>query len=164
MGAAVLETNDLLYYGVKELRRHRPASQLMRATRSVVSGLIDQYKPTVLAYEESVYVQQVSSALLRAVEQEIQRTAKAAGLKVVSYTPTDIRQALCGNPWSTKHMVAARLVERFPELQRYRTNQSPRSERYWLNMFDALAVAMVAVRQFDAGPGADVASMDPRAA
>jgi len=39
------------------------------------------------------------------------------------------------------------LVQRFPELAGYRVNQTPRSERYWLNMFDALAVAVVAARE-----------------
>ncbi len=99
--------------------------------------------PTALAYEESVYVQQASSLLLRAQGREIQRTAKAAGLKVTAYSPSYVRQSLCGDAWATKHRVAAHLVERFPELAGYRTNQSPRSERYWLNMFDAVAVAVV---------------------
>jgi Holliday junction resolvasome RuvABC endonuclease subunit len=153
MGVAVLEGNDLLYYGVKELKRYRPASRLMRATQNVVSDLIDHYAPTVIAYEESVYVQQLGSAMLRVVEREIRRTAKAAGLHGVSYTPADVRQSLCGNPWATKHIVAAQLVERFPELAGYRTGQSPRSERYWLNMFDALAVAVVAVNDLERGSG-----------
>ena len=164
MGVAVLEGNDLLYYGVKELRHHRPASHLMRATRAVVTDLIERYAPTVLAYEQSVYVQQLSSALLRAVERELARTAKTSDLRVITYSPSYVRQALCGDPWSTKHMVAARLVQRFPELERHRIGQSARSERYWLNMFDALAVAVVAVRQLDAGSKGHGSSMTSRAA
>jgi hypothetical protein len=61
-------------------------------------------------------------------------------------------------------MVAARLVERFPELERYRIGQSARSERYWLNMFDALAVAVVAVRQLDGNSVGHERSMMSRAA
>ena len=164
MGVAVLESHDLVYYAVKELRWHRPASRLMSATRNLVNDLIDRYRPTVLAYEQSVYVQQMSSRLLRAEEQEIRRTAKVAGLQVIAYTPTHVRQSLCGDPWSTKHMVAARLVERFPELARYRTSQSLRSERYWLNMFDALAVAVVAVSELDGGAGRNYGPSGARAA
>jgi Holliday junction resolvasome RuvABC endonuclease subunit len=136
----------------------------MRATRNVITTLIDQYVPTVLAYEQSVYVQQVSSTLLRAVEHELQVTAKTAGLRVIAYSPASVRQSLCGEPWSTKHMVAARLVERFPELERYRIGQSARSERYRLNMFDALAVAVVAVRQLDGGSDGQDRSIMSRAA
>jgi Holliday junction resolvasome RuvABC endonuclease subunit len=110
---------------------------------------VDQYAPTVLAYEESVYVQQTSSMLLRSVEREIRRTALTERLRTLAYTPAYVRQHICGDPWSTKHMVAARLAERFPELHRYRTGQSARSERYWL----IVAVADLEARdQSDTGP------------
>jgi Holliday junction resolvasome RuvABC endonuclease subunit len=164
MGVAVLEGSDLLYYGVKELRHHRPASSLNRATRETVASLAARFDPNVLAYEESVYVQQLSSALLRSVEREIQHAARSVGLPLVAYSPSEVRQSILGNPWATKHMIAARLAERFPELARYRTGQSVRSERYWLNMFDALAVAVAAVREFDGGAWPSGASGGVRAA
>ena len=154
MGVAVLEVNDLRYYGVKELRRHRPIFKLARATRTVLDDLIEHHRPTLIAYEASVYTHQLASAMLHAVEREIRRSAKAADLKVVSYEPSYIRQILCGDPWATKQMVAAKLVERFPELAGYRSGQSPRSERYWLNMFDALAVAVTALSDSESGRGA----------
>src|SRR5262245_60647964 len=49
MGVAVLEGTDLLYYGVKELKRYRPAPRLMRATHAVVNDLIEHYAPTLIA-------------------------------------------------------------------------------------------------------------------
>ena len=68
-------------------------------------------------------------------------------MKVVAYSPLYVRQQLCADAYVTKHMVARVLVQRFPELAGYRVNQTPRSERYWLHMFDALAVAVVAARE-----------------
>ena len=146
-GVAVVEGDDLLYYAVKELRRMRPAYQLTRATRDVVSDLIERFQPDVVAYETSYYVQQAASPLLADQEREIRRTGKVAGLKVIAYSPLYVRQQLCADAYVTKHMVARVLVQRFPELAGYRVNQTPRSERYWLNMFDALAVAVVAARE-----------------
>ena len=67
---------------------------------------------------------------------------------MVAYSPLYVRQQLCADAYVTKRMVARVLLQRFPELTRYGTNQSPRSERYWLHMFDALAVAVVAAREF----------------
>jgi Holliday junction resolvasome RuvABC endonuclease subunit len=147
MGVAVVEGDDVLYYGVKELRKMRPAFQLTRATSDVVTELIERYRPGVLAFETSYYIQQTASPLLQYQEREIRRRGKAAGLKVIAYSPLYVRQQLCADAYVTKHMVAKVLVARFPELARYRANQTPRSERYWLNMFDALAVAVVAARE-----------------
>jgi Holliday junction resolvasome RuvABC endonuclease subunit len=148
MGMAVVEGDDLLYYIVKELRRRRPEAQLIDSTRDVVADVIERFRPDVVAYETSYYVQQVSSALLGSQEREISSLGKTAGLKVVAYSPLYVRQQLCADAYVTKQMVARVLLQRFPELARYRANQSPRSERYWLHMFDALAVAVVAVREF----------------
>lgn len=155
MGTAIVEGDDLLYYAVKELRRMRPTSQLSAATGAAVADLIERFHPDVVAYETSYYVQQASSPLLASQEREIRRVAEAAGLKVVTYSPLYVRQQLCADAYVTKHIVARVLVQRFPELARYRANQTPRSERYWLNMFDALAVAVVAAREFrrDANEG-----------
>jgi Holliday junction resolvasome RuvABC endonuclease subunit len=147
-GIVVLEGDDLIYYAVKELRRMRPGFQLMRATRDAVNDVIERFSPDVVAYETSYYIQQTTSPLLGEQEREIRRLGKAAGLKVVAYSPLYVRQQLCADAYVTKHMVAQVLVQRFPELAGYRVNQTPRSERYWLNMFDALAVAVVAAREF----------------
>jgi Holliday junction resolvasome RuvABC endonuclease subunit len=147
MGVAVVEGDDLLYYGVKELRKMRPAFQLTRATADVVRQLIDRYQPDVLAFETAYYIQQTTSPLLERQEREIRRCGKAAALKVIAYSPLYVRQQLCADAYVTKYIVAGALVELFSELARYRANQTPRSERYWLNMFDALAVAVVAARE-----------------
>jgi Holliday junction resolvasome RuvABC endonuclease subunit len=163
MGVAMLEGTQLIYYAVKELRRMRPAFQLKRATYDVIYELIARFEPDVLAYETSYYVQQQGSLLLRAHEREIQRCAAAAKVRTVAYSPLYVRQRLCADAYSTKHMVAAALVEQFPELAGYRTNQTPRGERYWLNMFDALAVAVVAAREFKYDPNAGAAEIAPAA-
>ncbi len=164
MGIAVLEGDDVIYYAVKELRRMRPGFQLVRATRDAVNDVIERFSPGVVAYETSYYIQQTTSPLLGEQEREIRRLGKAAGLKVVAYSPLYVRQQLCADAYVTKHMVAQVLVERFPELAGYRMNQTPRSERYWLNMFDALAVAVVATREFRHGANASGDEPTARAA
>ncbi len=143
MGVAVLHGEQLVHYGVKDLKRKRPADELLRATRDALLQLIRDYRPTVLAYENTFYVQQKSSALLHVQELEIKRVGKAEHLQVLGYSPSHLRKRLCGDGWATKYMVADLLAERFPELTGYRTKNEPRRERYWLNMFDAVAVAVV---------------------
>jgi len=46
MGVAVVEGDDVLYYGVKDLRKMRPAFQLTRAPADATTDLIARYEPT----------------------------------------------------------------------------------------------------------------------
>ncbi len=164
MGVAVLEGDELLYYAVKELRRMRPAYQLLRAARDVVTDLIERYQPDIVAYEEIFYVQQTASRLLQSEQREIRRVGLSAKLRVFGYSPLYVRQTLCGDPYATKQMVADLLIRRFPELAGYRHGHSWRSERYWLNMFDALAIAVVAGRESERSSETSAAERDARAA
>lgn len=142
LGVAVLDQSGLLYYGVKDLRAERPADELVRATRVVLLRLIADYRPIVLAYEKTFYVQSKNSALLQVQEAELKRVGREAGLPLAGYAPTRVRKLLCRDGWATKQRVADVLVRRFPELAPYR-HRDERRERYWLNMFDAVAVAVV---------------------
>lgn len=143
MGVAVIQGRELLHYGVRDFRRRRPADQMIRATRKIIIDLAEGYQATVLAYEKTFYVQQKSSALLHVQEMEIARVGKALGLRVVGYSPAEVRKRLCDRGNATKQAVADLLIQRFPELTGYRHAREPRREEYWLNMFDAVAVAAV---------------------
>lgn len=143
MGVAVLAGPELIYYAVRDFKRKRPADELLRATRKALLALIAKYAPTVLAYEKTFYVQAKSSALLHVQEAEIARVAKVARLEVVGYSPAHVRKVLCRDGRATKQRVADLLTRRFPELAGYRHRGEPLREQYWLNMFDAVAVAAV---------------------
>lgn len=154
MGVAVLDGPRLLYYGVKTFRGSWPADGLLHATRKAVLGLIVDHRPTVLAYEKTFYVQSQNSVLLQAQEAEIARLGRARGLRVVGYLPSHVRRLLCGYGRATKEDVADVLAGRFPELAEYRRSNDAVRERYWSNMFDAVAVAGVAAAELS-GDGAD---------
>jgi Holliday junction resolvasome RuvABC endonuclease subunit len=150
MGVAVLEDPRLIYYGVKSFRDKRPADALIRATRESLEELIARYHPDILAYEKTFYVQSKNSALLQVQESEIRRVGKIAGLRIMGYSPTRVRSLLCQDGRATKQIVARVLAERFPELDRYRVSSTPKQEKYWLNMFDAIAVGVVCTEEMSA--------------
>lgn len=152
MGVVVLERNELIHYGVVDLRRKRPATELLTATREALGNLIKTFQPAVLAYEELLFVQSETSKLMVRQEAELRRIGAAFGLHVVSYDPLTVRRKLCSDGHATKLKVADLLVGRFPELRRYRAVQSALQERYWLNMFDALAVAVISADEADRRP------------
>jgi Holliday junction resolvasome RuvABC endonuclease subunit len=149
MGVAVLSPSELVYYGVKTFKTKRPADALIRATRIVLQQLIVEHRPAILAYEKTFYAQSKSSALLHVQEAEIKRVGRAAGLVVTGYAPTTVRSLLCQDGRATKQVVARLLIDRFPELNGYLRTASKRQEKYWLNMFDAIAVGLVCAQETD---------------
>lgn len=142
MGLAVLDGDELVYYGVKDLRAKRPVWRLASATREVLRDVIADYRPTVLAYERSFYVQAKGSSLLQRQEAEIERIAGLAKLPVRSYLPSEVRVAVCNDSWATKGMVAGVLMRRFADLAAYQYDADEWRARYWHHMFDALAVGV----------------------
>lgn len=142
MGVAVIEPPELIYFGVKEFKTKRPIGQLVRATRHELLDLIRLFEPVILAYERSYFVQSRESVLLQAQEAAIANLGQELGLEVASYSPRDVRAVVCRDEWATKEMVADVMVRRFPELQRHHDLPHGWQQRYWLHMFDAVAVGV----------------------
>jgi Holliday junction resolvasome RuvABC endonuclease subunit len=140
MGVAVLDARRILYGGVLEFTRHSPPDAVLQETRRALWRLIDRYHPAVLAYEKTFWTSSKRLALLHVQEAEIQRVGQMRKLKMAGYAPTKVRAIVCGDGRATKADVADILIERFPELKRYRRPEG--YARYWLHMFDAIAVGV----------------------
>lgn len=87
------------------------------------------------------------------IAQELHARSHELGLRVTEIYPAEVRERIAGNPHATKLDVARILAERFPELRSRLPTAPPHPvlgyrprDKYWLHMFDALAVA-VAVDQ-----------------
>ena len=152
LGFAVLRDGQLKEYGVKELRNgERPYDVIGQARRAVLR-LIALHGPQVVAIEATYPIPTQRAAVLSTLTQEIHERASEVGAEVIELSPEVVRKRLTGNPKSTKYDVAKHLVAtRFPELKAL-APQKPRipalwltsRERYWLHMFDALELAVVA--------------------
>ena len=149
LGAAAIRGRELLGYGVHELKNgHRPYDVIGQARR-VVFRYIEQHEPTVVAIEAPYLIATERGAVLTVLARELHERAKELGLDVVELSPEKVRQAVTGNPRCTKYEVAQKLAEtEFSEL-RGMVPKKPKTpalwltsrERYWLHMFDALALA-----------------------
>lgn len=152
LGFALLRGAQLLEFGVKELwNGERPYDVIGQARRFVLRR-IALHAPDVVAIEAPYLIPTPRAAVLSTLTQEIHERAKETGARVVELKPEEIRRAITGNPRATKYEVAQRLVAtRFPELAAL-VPKKPKvpalwltsRERYWLHMFDALAIAVSA--------------------
>ncbi|HHT9126722.1 MAG TPA: crossover junction endodeoxyribonuclease RuvC [Candidatus Brocadiia bacterium] len=146
MGVAVLEGSSLIYFGVKTLRRGKLPDRVLRQGGRIVERLIDEYDPQVLALEKTFYAGSKRSSILHVFCKEIMAVAKEKGINFFEYPPTMVRKIVCGDGMATKKETARVIVNRFPELSEYliepKWYSERQRERYWMNMFDAVAVAL----------------------
>jgi Holliday junction resolvasome RuvABC endonuclease subunit len=60
----------------------------------------------------------------------------------VMYSPQSVRATVAGNGKAKKAEVAIAVAHRFPPLRVYLTQDRRWKERFWQNMFDAIALAL----------------------
>jgi Holliday junction resolvasome RuvABC endonuclease subunit len=152
MGLAVLCGRQLLAYGVHTLRNGERPYDLIGQARRIVLGYVARYAPQVVAIEAPLMLPTRRAAILSVIAQELRGRAKELNLEVVEITPQDVRQAVVGNPKATKIEVAEALVGRgFEALKELVPKRPARAalglrprDKYWLHMFDAVALAVAA--------------------
>jgi Holliday junction resolvasome RuvABC endonuclease subunit len=152
MGIVVLRGRELLEYGVRTLRNGHQPYDLIGQARRIVLGLIRRWQPGVVAIEAALLLPTKRAALLSVITQELRAQADTRKLRVVELSPPEIRMAIMKNPRATKVEVAQALVDHGFDGLRSLVPRTPgrrafwldHKDRYWLHMFDALALAVAA--------------------
>src|SRR5262249_49796688 len=85
-----------------------------------------------------------NTALLNVLFDEIRSVARRRRLAFVSYAPSTVKKFICGNGHASKKQVATVVVSKYPELKVFLTQDRAWKERFHENMFDALALGIMA--------------------
>jgi Holliday junction resolvasome RuvABC endonuclease subunit len=145
MGIAYLEDNKILYHGVKTIPRKKSPHEMLREGRKIVLRLIKDFDPAILAVEKTFFANNRNAALLNAFTDEIRAIGRRKGLKVLEYAPNTVKKFVCGNGWAGKEEVARAIILKYPELKVYLTQDRAWKEKYHQNMFDAVAIGLMAM-------------------
>ncbi|MCB0258963.1 MAG: crossover junction endodeoxyribonuclease RuvC [Calditrichaeota bacterium] len=146
MGVVVLEDTDLIYHGVKNLKTFRPEAELKKAVTQILSKLIVEYDVKTMVVENGWFSQE-SSPLFRTCFDTVQEVGRKRRRRLAIYAPKTIRKFICGDGKATKKRTARILATQYPELEIYLEQNYRWKEKYWLNVFDALAAGLTHVRQ-----------------
>jgi Holliday junction resolvasome RuvABC endonuclease subunit len=148
MGLAVLRDDELVAKGVHTLRNGDRPHDVIGQAKHIVLSYIAEHSPSMVGIEQPLPLLTKRAALLSVIVQELHARSHELRISVVELTPREVRRRVIGNPFATKTQIAEALAKRFPELvplvptPRARPVIGFRSrEKYWLHMFDALAVA-----------------------
>ena len=79
---------------------------------------------------------------LHKLTRAVRRVASRQSATFAGYAPQTVRKSLVGNGWAKKPEVAVAVAHRFPQLRVHLTQDRRWKERYWYNLFDAVALAI----------------------
>jgi Holliday junction resolvasome RuvABC endonuclease subunit len=141
LGFAVLRHGRLATHGVRSLDKV-PARIRLTAARRLMDGWIEAYHPTALVLEHTHAHPVPWLNAVDRVARSSRRLAHRKGLVVSSYHPQTVRRIIAGNGHVTKRELAAAVALHYPALRVYLTQDRKWKERYFQNMFDAVALAL----------------------
>jgi Holliday junction resolvasome RuvABC endonuclease subunit len=139
LGYAVLSGQRLLTANVLNLR-HVPPRQRLRRVQESMEAWVRAYRPRALILEPVPQRPLDVLAGLPALGRLLRRTARACRVRLVTYSAKAVRRSVVGNGWAGKREAAEAVATRFPELRVYLTQDRKWKERYWQNMYDAVAL------------------------
>lgn len=144
LGFAVLEGGELLRFGVKTFPGRKTPQVLWEQVRAVVEQLRSEYAPQRLIVEDVHYAQRQRCPLLRDLTVRLKRWGKNRGLDPKGLLPTVVKQQLSPDV-PTRRALADAMVRRYGLLARHLRSRC--ALPYWLQMFDAVALGVVAARR-----------------
>ena len=145
LGVAVLDGEELVWYGVKTFADGRLLPSVRSDVRLYLAELVQKFEPDVLVVEEPFYAQSQLSDNLKALTEEIKTWGKWKGLRVHSYLPTAVKAFFCRDK-QTKQSLAEAMIAIYPFLRRY-FSYLPWRQRYWHHVFDAVGLALMCQRK-----------------
>jgi Holliday junction resolvasome RuvABC endonuclease subunit len=143
MGYAVLESTDLLYFGVHTFPHRCSTRRLCDEGQRFVAGLIEAYVPQLFVIEKTWYARSRRSSRLHIFVEGMAGFAEEQGLVVRAYTPGKVKKMICGHGGATRRDVAETLIrQRYHFLDKYLKRDLRTHEKYWQSMFDAVALGL----------------------
>lgn len=141
LGFAVLAGRKLIARDVVALRGI-PKEQRLDEARKRIASLIVTHRPRTIVVEKTYRHPVPWLNELHRITLFARRAAGKRRLTFATYSPQAVRQDVAGNGKAKKAEVAIAIAHRFPQLRVYLTQDRRWKEKFWLNMFDAVALAL----------------------
>lgn len=145
MGYAVLDAGELLDNHVHPLTRRKARQSTLAEGQRLVHALIETFDPTFLIIENASHTHADRVSLGHMLDAEIARLVAVTGLHIVSYAPATVKRAITGDMTASTRKVAKMIVHLwYHHLEPYLHTDVPEVHRCWEQMFDAVALGVVA--------------------
>jgi len=149
IGIAHLRGPELLDYGVKSLRRPSNAQKRSSVLCAIVARLLTEKQPDVFVLEKNSFGNMPQNQNLVRAVQRMKRVVSDTKIPIWEFAPSTIKKEITNDGRASKRQVARVLSARFPELKAYRESNRRWRERYYQNMFDAVACGLTYLKLHD---------------
>jgi len=141
LGYAVLRGRRIVTSGVLGLRRVPKDDRLAIARNNVRTWLMT-HRPDVVVVEKTYRHPLPWLNQLHQISRSARNLATRQHAAFTMYSPQSVRATVAGNGKAKKPEVAVAVAHRFPSLRVYLTQDRRWKERFWQNMFDAIALGL----------------------
>ncbi len=141
LGYAVLAGRRLVARDVIALRVLPKARRLPEAKQRI-AALVRAHHPRAIVVEKTYRHPVPWLNDLHRITRSARRLATRRRIAFATYAPQAVRQSIAGSGWAKKSEAALAIAHRFPQLRVYLTQDRRWKEKFWLNMFDAVALAL----------------------
>ncbi len=141
LGYAVLAGRRLVASGVRPLYL-TPAPQRVGEARRLLKQWLRAYRPGCVVVERTYAHPTGTFDSVHRLAVALQKAASRRGFRTATYPPQTVRKAIVGNGNAEKREAAKVLAAKFPALRMYLTSDRKWKARYFLNAFDAVALAL----------------------
>jgi len=141
LGFASFEGSELTQFGVKTLEGRKTEQKLLTQADECLKRLMGKHQPHILAIMDVFYAQRRLSPFLGKLVSAVDRHGRTAGIRVVRYKPTFVKERLCERK-RTRQGLAESMVNRYWVLHSFLDRKS--TQHYWRQMFDAVGVGTLA--------------------
>jgi len=141
LGFACFEGSELTQFGVKTLEGRKTEKKLVAQVDECLKRLIETRRPNTLAIMDVFYAQRRLSPFLGKLVSAVDRHGRTAGIRVVRYKPTFVKERLCERK-RTRQGLAESMVNRYWVLHSFLNRKS--TQHYWRQMFDAVGIGTLA--------------------
>ncbi len=139
-GMAHFVGRQLTDFAVKSLRRPRRTNYAV--LKDVMLRLLCEKKPDAIAIEiNSPTGIAFGSPVMIVIRRILAMTSKCS-VPVFGFAVNTVRKTVCGDGRASKRTIAKVVTAQFPELRAYFNSDRRWRQRYYQNMFDAVAVGL----------------------
>jgi len=141
LGYAVVHGRRLVTSGVLALRS-APKDERLAMARKSIRAWLRTHQPDIVVVEKTYRHPVPWLDQLHRLSRSARNLATRQHADFTMYSPQSVRATVAGNGKAKKPEVAIAVAHRYPSLRVYLTQDRRWKERYWQNMFDAIALAL----------------------
>ena len=141
LGFAVMTGPKVVASGVRPLYLTPSRFRVGEARRTLLQ-LLKAHRPQLVILERTNTHPTGTFNSVHLLARSLLRMCIRRGIRTATYATQTVRKAITGNGNAPKREVAKILAARFPSLHVYVTQDKKWKERFWQNLFDALALAV----------------------